>query len=73
LPILTFLKHRGFAYLPIIKGGSLCDPSAFAHKATHSRSLLFLRPESRFVANVRSGSNLKEYVLVISNEKRLQI
>jgi len=48
------------AYLPIIKGGSLCDPSAFAHKATERRSLFFLCPESRFVANVRSGSNLKE-------------
>jgi hypothetical protein len=53
------LKHRGFAYLPIIKGFSLCDPSAFEHKATERRSLHFLRPERRRVANVRSGSNLK--------------
>jgi hypothetical protein len=56
-----FLKHRGFAYFPIIRGGNLCDPSAFAHKAIDRRSLFFLRPEMRLVANVRSGSNLQEY------------
>jgi len=53
-----FLKHWGFSYFPIIKGGSLCDPSAFAHKATDRRSLFFLRPKRRLVANVRSGSSL---------------
>jgi hypothetical protein len=61
---LTFLKHLGFAYLPIIKGGNLCDPSAFAHKATERRSLLFLRPERRFVASVLSGSNLQKYQMI---------
>lgn len=54
-----FLKHRGFAYFPIIRGGNLCDPSAFAHKAMDRRSLFFLRPERRLVANVRSGSSLQ--------------
>ena len=39
--ILTFLKHRGFAYFPIIRGGNLCDPSALAHKAIERRSLFF--------------------------------
>ena len=57
--ILIFLKHRGFAYFPIIRGGNLCDPLAFAHRATERRSLFFLRPERRLVASVRSGSNLK--------------
>ena len=56
--ILIFLKHRGFVNFPIIKGFSLWDPSAFAHKAIERRSLFFLRPEIRFVASVRSGSNL---------------
>ncbi len=62
--MLTFLKHLGFAYLPIIKGGNLCDPSAFEHKAIERRSLLFLRPERRFVASVRSGSNLQKYQMI---------
>lgn len=53
------LKHRGFAYFPIIKGGNLCDPSAFAHKAIERRSLFFFRPERRLVASVLSGSNLQ--------------
>ena len=56
--MLTFLKHRGLAYLPITKGFSLCDPSAFVHKAIERRSLFFLRPERRRDANVRSGSSL---------------
>ena len=53
-----FLKHLGLAYLPIIKGFNLCDLLALAHKAIERRSLFFLRPERRLVANVRSGSNL---------------
>ena len=53
-----FLKHRGFLYFPIIKEGSLCDLSAFAHKTIDRRSLFFLRSERRLVANVRSGSSL---------------
>jgi len=63
LLILTCLKHRGFAYLPIIKGFSLSDPSEFAHKAIERRSLFFFRPEILCVANVRSGSKLKEISL----------
>ena len=55
---INIFEHRGFANFPIIKGFSLCDPSAFAHKATERRSLFFLRPAIRCVANVRSGSNL---------------
>jgi hypothetical protein len=53
-----FLKHQGFLYFLIIKGDSLCDLSAFAHKATNRRSLFFLRPERRLVANIQSGSSL---------------
>ena len=56
--MLMFLKHRGFAYFPIIRGGNLCDPLAFAHRATERRSLFFLRPERRLEASVRSGSSL---------------
>ena len=65
--MLMFLKHRGFAYLPIIRRGSLCDPSAFAHKAIERRSLFFLRLERRFVANVRSGSSLKKVLKIKLN------
>ena len=39
--LLIFLKHRGFANLPIIKGSNLCEPSAFAHKVIERRSLFF--------------------------------
>src|SRR5215204_4170614 len=60
LRMSMFLKHRGFAYFPIIKGGNLCDPSAFEHKATESHSLFFFRPERRLVASVRSGSSLQK-------------
>ena len=56
--MLMFLKHLGLAYLPITKGFNLCDLSALVYKAIERRSLFFLRPERRFVANVRSGSNL---------------
>ena len=42
----------------MIKGGSLCEPSALVHKAIERRSLFFLCPERRFVAKVLSGSNL---------------
>ena len=59
LRISMFLKHCGFAYFLIIKGGNLCDPLAFAHRATDRRSLFFLRPKRRLVASVRSGSNLQ--------------
>lgn len=56
--MLMFLKHLGFPNFPITNGFNLCDPSAFVHKAIESLSLFFLRPESLFVANVLSGSNL---------------
>ena len=58
LLILIFLKYLRLAYLPITKGGNLCDLSAFAYKAIERYSLLFLHPESHLIANVLSGSNL---------------
>ena len=63
LQMLMFLKHRGFAYFSIIKGGNLCDPSAFAHKATERRSLFFLRPERHLVANVQLDFSLQKILL----------
>ncbi len=56
--MLIFLKHLGLANFPMIKGGSLCEPSALVHKVIERHSLFFLRPERRFVAKVLSGSNL---------------
>ena len=55
---INIFKTPWICEFPIIKGFSLWDPSAFAHKAIERRFLFFLRPEIRFVASVRSGSNL---------------
>jgi hypothetical protein len=52
---LTFLKQRGFLYLPMTRSGSLSEPSALQHTASVRHSLFCLRLSSCFVAKELSA------------------